>query len=112
MVLSLHLYHNYLEKVALDSILCYVTLVAIKICKTVLTLTLRYISGCVTLCSFSCNLWIETQLQEKRHKKLSSVIVTLMVLTNFDAFFEDKSFLHSFCNSSSLTKNELKSSST
>ena len=35
-----------------------------------------------------------------------------MILTNFDAFFEDNSFLHSFCNASSLTKNKLKSSNT
>lgn len=35
-----------------------------------------------------------------------------MILTNFDAFFDDNSFLHSFCNASSLTKNKLKSSNT
>lgn len=36
----------------------------------------------------------------------------MKILTNFDAFFEDKSFLHSFCSASSLTKNKLKSSNT
>ena len=54
---------------------------------------------------------IEVQLHLV-HCVYNRIMFNYTTLTNFEAFFEEKSVLHSFCNVSSLTKNRLKSSST